>query len=379
MSAPHDRAEVASWVDRTRARGQVIILFALFLTAMLGVLGLALDLGFAFSQRRTMQNTADAAALAGARAVARWSPSNNIAALPEVQAMTANPDNRLGSSSPTIVSCTYVDYGSATGGGGDDGDDDDDDDGGGGGSACGATVPAWAKGVRVVVEEEHETFFIQAIPGAPERVATRATATAVVQLADPIKDGPFIVCGTAAWAVRNRTSALNPHQSVPLLKSDNTIDQQYVGWTFRVWDNSLSQGQADKPPAKAGCTTPAADWNGSAGDEGAANINRPTPGYFSYDHGTGAGQVNSTIIGAQGCVAGTEKPYKCVMILPLARSTPAPTNTELWVVGFAAFYVESVDPNSVNGVLLSNYILNHRGSDTWCRDCEGTVVVRLRE
>ena len=50
-------------------RGQILIMFAFMLVALLGALGLSVDLGMAFSQRRTMQSAADAGAYAGAWAV----------------------------------------------------------------------------------------------------------------------------------------------------------------------------------------------------------------------------------------------------------------------------------------------------------------------
>ena len=53
-----------------RQRGQMIMLFALSLTAILLVVGLVIDGGYALVQRRSAQNAADFAALAGARIVA---------------------------------------------------------------------------------------------------------------------------------------------------------------------------------------------------------------------------------------------------------------------------------------------------------------------
>lgn len=47
-------------------RGQILILFALALVAIIGMVGLVLDGGGAFAQRRTEQNAADVAALAAA-------------------------------------------------------------------------------------------------------------------------------------------------------------------------------------------------------------------------------------------------------------------------------------------------------------------------
>jgi hypothetical protein len=48
-------------------RGQVLVLAALMMTAMLGFLALVLDVGNAYAQRRFVQNGADAAAIAAAR------------------------------------------------------------------------------------------------------------------------------------------------------------------------------------------------------------------------------------------------------------------------------------------------------------------------
>ena len=53
-----------------RQRGQMIVLFALASTAMILVAGLVIDGGYALAQRRSSQNTADLAALAGARVLA---------------------------------------------------------------------------------------------------------------------------------------------------------------------------------------------------------------------------------------------------------------------------------------------------------------------
>ena len=64
---------------RTRARpaepGQILVLFALAAVAMIAMVGLVLDGGAAFAQRRSEQNAADMAALAGANAYLNTSGS----------------------------------------------------------------------------------------------------------------------------------------------------------------------------------------------------------------------------------------------------------------------------------------------------------------
>src|SRR6476469_9901563 len=55
-----------------RERGQVLVIFAVTLTAILLTVGLVIDGGNGLTQRRDSQNTADFAALAGARVIAEW-------------------------------------------------------------------------------------------------------------------------------------------------------------------------------------------------------------------------------------------------------------------------------------------------------------------
>ena len=61
-----------------KERGQALVLFALFLLVLMGMVALAADGGYAFAQRRRMQYAADAAAMAGARALALY---NNTTAV----------------------------------------------------------------------------------------------------------------------------------------------------------------------------------------------------------------------------------------------------------------------------------------------------------
>ncbi len=64
---------------QSREQGQSLVVVALMLVALIGFLGLVIDVGNLYAQRRFMQNAADAAALAGARAQAENK------SLPEVQ------------------------------------------------------------------------------------------------------------------------------------------------------------------------------------------------------------------------------------------------------------------------------------------------------
>ena len=66
-------------IHRRSQRGQILPLFVLILPVVILVVGLVIDGGTALAQRRGSQNSADFAALAGARVVAEWiggDPSN---------------------------------------------------------------------------------------------------------------------------------------------------------------------------------------------------------------------------------------------------------------------------------------------------------------
>jgi Flp pilus assembly protein TadG len=54
--------------DRQAERGQILVLFTIAIVVVIGMLGLVLDGGSAFAQRRDQQNVSDLAALAGANA-----------------------------------------------------------------------------------------------------------------------------------------------------------------------------------------------------------------------------------------------------------------------------------------------------------------------
>ncbi len=84
------------------ARGQILIMFAVMLTALLGALGLSVDLGMAFAQRRSMQSAADAAAYAGTRMVAKQNvDSVPTSVLNEVTAVV-NSNNMNGNTISSI-------------------------------------------------------------------------------------------------------------------------------------------------------------------------------------------------------------------------------------------------------------------------------------
>src|SRR5688572_24258346 len=69
MNATHRRPQELTTMDaRRNERGQIIIIFVLAIVAVIGMVGIVLDGGSAYAQRRDEQNVADLAAVAGATA-----------------------------------------------------------------------------------------------------------------------------------------------------------------------------------------------------------------------------------------------------------------------------------------------------------------------
>ncbi len=132
----------------TEQRGQSLILIALLLIALIGMLGLALDGGRVFGARRSSQNAADAAALAGVRAFAtrlvtatESSVWNTIVAYAAANGVTSTTDvvaSFINASASDICRINQN---------------------------CGGTIPGNATGVRVTTTVQVQPFFIDILIG----------------------------------------------------------------------------------------------------------------------------------------------------------------------------------------------------------------------
>src|SRR4051812_46260729 len=96
---------------RNGERGQVLVIAALMMTALVGFTALVVDVGDAYAQRRLVQNAADAAALAGARymAVNRFAGVSDAAVMGAMSPyLTANGGASLGAANGPTNGAWYV-------------------------------------------------------------------------------------------------------------------------------------------------------------------------------------------------------------------------------------------------------------------------------
>jgi hypothetical protein len=86
--------------ERPRARGQILVLFAMSLVGIMAIAGLAFDIGRFYSEKRFLQNAADAGALAVANALIRGESTTAA----EAEGRDVLGRNLLGSPTGTVAS-----------------------------------------------------------------------------------------------------------------------------------------------------------------------------------------------------------------------------------------------------------------------------------
>ncbi|MEP7378181.1 MAG: pilus assembly protein TadG-related protein [Chloroflexota bacterium] len=165
-----------------RQSGQVLVLFAISLTVIISVAGLAVDGGNGLTQRRNAQNTADFAALAGARIVAEWisgdlanGTDTNVRAAIQ-RTVDANGGDALSFGAPNGP--RYI-----------------AEDGAEIGYIGSGSIPADAVGVRVTADRAFPTFFLR-VAGINTWTAG-ATATARGGYATGAPSGGLFPAGIA--------------------------------------------------------------------------------------------------------------------------------------------------------------------------------------
>lgn len=159
--------------DRRSQRGQTLVLFALFLTAMVAASGLVVDVGGAWGQQRSQQKAADSAALAGATAESNGATKSGIIAAAVANAVA----NGYKASEVTVnIPPTSGDYAP---GGSQSGPLSANDCSGPG------AYPCW---VEVVIDRAHTNAFASIVPGQGSW-PVGARGVAVGGIANAVKNG----------------------------------------------------------------------------------------------------------------------------------------------------------------------------------------------
>jgi Flp pilus assembly protein TadG len=371
--------------------GQTLVIFALCSLVLLGILGLAIDGGYNFGQRRAMQAAADAAALAGARVVLiddnHVQSVYNAVKTIAMQNGLPDPDN---AATGATLECRYIknDYATtqATYG------------------PCKDNVPGGGvSGVVVTVGERHDTFAMRVLGIA--KSGTGATAAAQIQSPATFTPGPFLPCGidtdttTGTYSIFATTGSNYSGTSYPIAQEPVAIRDgaYYYDWSAGGLLTPINYGTVSNPdygpvfvihgPHVATCNITSSSFKGQGFTNGQITLTHggysgPGETIINGDTGTQAG-VTASVAGANGCTP--SQTDRCVMILPIIDNSSSPccqtdnsgSSAKVAVRMWGAFYVTQEASNKHHGRLIRSYSVIGEGSSTWDRAHDSVVVIRL--
>jgi hypothetical protein len=316
---------------KQRESAQVIALFAIGLVAMLAMVGVALDGGTLYLQRRTAQNAADAAALAGTRAlqqtpgpstlqisaeICKYALANQFGVTPTVSAYFVNTS---GSSLGTITLPTNCS-----------------------GSTSNA-IPTGSSGVHVDIQVGPYNTYLVGIVGVRQLQAQAAATAQVGLLAIPNPDiTPLAGCGPD---MLTRGNSATPF--VNLMLTDNVNINPALYYPTATTDLVL-QGSQMSQQENATCPK----WNGTASAWKGQIDPSGIPGAFVIPDGglnvpvsTGNSNIDSIISSLCVSLYGSDadptntgaSASKCYLLVPIA-TPPNPTDNA-HIVTLACFKI----------------------------------------
>jgi hypothetical protein len=406
-TAPRSPREQGAPRYSTRQRGQVLVIVAFAMIGLLGMTGVAIDLGFGFAHRRQVANAAEAAAIVGAKALSRhiiyvktpadlrdelfgvspvdlYDTSEKIwDDMEAAAAASVKPFTDLGTSSVSLPTWPAGDGNSLQGwyivpGA-------NAPNGVPGDPITTGAPPANAVGVRVEARLQYTTFFARVLGDCCEHVAVTQTARAVLKPITgngPGEGGPFIMCGLAggqvtptpgatptgtpvatptpnmgAWLVGGPSPTPSgptpgPTRGVQILATTTPGTPvvnyaTYTGSIFRVHDEALDNNNAS---CGAGDSYKGLESPGDSCEPPGV-----LPCTLDGQPGDRAGPAADLTSDVRGCTNGVYA--DCAALLPIAANydgTKKCNNTTcpFEIVTYGCFYLELAGANSHNATLL---------------------------
>ncbi|MEY2397279.1 MAG: hypothetical protein QOJ00_453 [Actinomycetota bacterium] len=307
---------------RRNERGAALVLVVLSIVATMSMTGLVVDGSNAYAQRRQMQNAADAAALAGTRAL------NNLVVNGEAAVWTAVlASAQSNGATASLVQCSLTDELLVVT------------------QACpttnngqAATIKLQSTAVQVTVGSVTNTSFMRVV--GTNNFTARASAAAQIE---GLRSGnsPFVLCATGNTDPRS----LGDGQAVPIIMPDNSMNPGAIfangGPIYELQD-----------PTTIGC----GQNNAYKGLSENATTAYPTPGVWDLlngDHGINVSK--SVVAGTNACTNGVVD--GCVIAIPLCHAATPPVAFELYCERFGAFQIVDTGGSSrLGGKLLGNVL-----------------------
>jgi hypothetical protein len=239
---------------RTRSQGQVIVIFAVAMVALLAMTGLIIDGGHAWAEQRHVQNAADAAARAGALVLARRSGDATMDPPPPPPSVAWGEQVRnevylsAATNGVTIDRATYTDWtGTVIAGE----------------FVDGRTPPAGAAGVEVYATNSFQTSLVRIVGQTDWRLTQPATAVsgpsagcldtlegcALLPIAFPVT---VLACGSGNTSVPElptRQWDTGVEVTIPLC-GGNPGSVGWIDWTVPYGGTSELTGDILDPPTQ---------------------------------------------------------------------------------------------------------------------------------
>ena len=287
-----NHAGAAGQERATREKGAILVMFALSLTAILLVATLVVDGSQAYPQRRKMQNAADSAAIAGARALDRVKFSGDAWTTVAATASSVATNNGADAVTCTIITGTGSGIGLC--------------------SLQASVQSPSAAGVSVRASYTRPATFAKAVGGTPSITATVTSAASIQPLAGA--GAPFVICGSPARG------------GYPILNSDNTINVAAA----------KAMGTVDIQSSKVPTCGAGSAFKGKLAGDAEVLV----PGWVQADNGNGYDQqIKAQVVGATPCPTGG--PFEgCDMLVPIADQGSGNGNKiTMHVVAWAVFRI----------------------------------------
>ena len=391
------------------APAQILVLFAVAIVGLVALVGLVVDAGNIYIQRRTGQNAADAAALAGARTLLYTTAPGQVGSISASIAQYATA-NAFGVQ-PSVPCAYFVDStaGAITGAGIiNDGSIPSC-------PAVSSSIPGTASGVHVDTRIAFPTYMMGMFNLMSETAESHATAQVGVLSAGDTRAAPLIACGggggtgydalklttqtpvvvTTTPGVLAPTPTALPVITNPQLATDQLLitpvgvptPPAYIVNPSRDGTIYYIKGQKISTSNGSNC--------GASGFHGAAATVQPTPyiedvasatpAVIAGQTGNAVPQISQRVATSGACVAGTDPANQwsqgqpgCVMVLPLVDgSTGLNFNVQAW----AAFYVWCTRSTGsgcqeFSGQLLANWpVATGPAVNTWTFGARGGITV----
>jgi Flp pilus assembly protein TadG len=310
-------------IIRQDERGATIVIVALSIVALLTMTGLAIDGGRLYSDRRQVQNAADAAALAGTVALNTLVAGNEASIYNAVQARV-NENQAFDSFTCQII-----------------------DEAGNVLQSCptgnGTAINGAAAGVKVVAKNTQNTSFMRA--AGVDTFSASANAAATLQRLVPSGGaGPIMVCGVLKGDPRWGPDNSGDEQTPPILLADDSLNPAALYNPATGLPSYWIKGVEVKKTCSQG-----ANWKGLS-DGGTYSL----PGAWHTDNGNKAGPTRVKVAGA----CGDPEVVGCRVVLPICYwKAGVGEDPWMWCVRFAVFQITFSDSNSIKAGIIGNAVV----------------------